>query len=42
MEPEQQPALCEVSRVIVKLGTGVLAPTPGEIDSARLRSLGEA
>ncbi len=41
MAPEQKNS-DEVSRIVVKLGTGVLAPAPRTIDVARLRSLGES
>ncbi len=32
----------KVSRLVVKLGTGVLAPTPGKIETTRLRTLAES
>jgi glutamate 5-kinase len=38
----QQPSIGKVSRLVVKLGTGVLAPTPGTIEADRLRILGES
>ncbi|SVD49868.1 uncharacterized protein METZ01_LOCUS402722, partial [marine metagenome] len=41
MAPEQKNS-DEVSRIVVKLGTGVLAPTPGIINVGRLRTLGES
>lgn len=43
MSPVQKnPSPDEVSRIVVKLGTGVLAPTPGTINVGRLRTLGES
>ena len=38
----QKPSIGKVSRLVVKLGTGVLSPTPGAIEADRLRILGES
>ena len=38
----QKPSIGKVSRLVVKLGTGVLSPTPGTIEADRLRILGES
>ena len=38
----QKPSIGKVSRLVVKLGTGVLSPTPGVIEADRLRILGES
>ena len=38
----QNPSIGKVSRLVVKLGTGVLSPTLGVIETVRLRVLGES
>jgi glutamate 5-kinase len=38
----QKTSIRKVSRLVVKLGTGVLSPTPGIIETDRLRVLGES
>lgn len=38
----QKPSIGKVSRLVVKLGTGVLSPTPGIIEADRLKILGES
>ena len=38
----QKPSIGKVSRLVVKLGTGVLSPTSGVIEADRLRILGES
>jgi glutamate 5-kinase len=41
-DDSQKPSIGKVSRLVVKLGTGVLSPTPGVIEAERLRILGES
>ena len=41
-DDSQKPSIGKVSRLVVKLGTGVLSPTPGTIEADRLRILGES
>jgi glutamate 5-kinase len=41
-DDSQKPSIGKVSRLVVKLGTGVLSPTPGVIEADRLRILGES
>ena len=38
----QKPSIGKVSRLVVKLGTGVLSPIPGVIEADRLKTLGES
>ncbi len=38
----QKPSIGKVSRLVVKLGTGVLSPIPGVIEADRLKILGES
>jgi glutamate 5-kinase len=38
----QKPTIGKVSRLVVKLGTGVLSPIPGVIEADRLKILGES